>query len=592
MRTLEELKELVACGKGEIACDWKLANVQLVNVYSREIYPTDIYIKGKRIVSIEPGVHLEAKQVKDCGNLYAIPGMIDSHMHFESTMLSPEALADVVVPKGTTTMMADLMEIANVAGEAGLKEMLKSLERMPCRMLIEVSSRVPTAPGLETTGAVLGAAEVDALLGWKESVSLGEMDSSKILLSREDEYLEKICSALNRGKPANGHAIGRLGQELNIYASSGISDDHECVTEEEMVQRLRVGMKVFIREGSTERNVEGLVRAVVEHGLDTENLMFCTDDKHIGDIRREGHINYNVNKSIALGLDPMEAIRMATIHAAKHFRMEEEIGSITPGRMADIILAKDIRDIQPEEVWFEGKPAAVGGAMLEETKVRVYPDWIKDTVKLKTPVTAGSFAVPAGRHGGGAAAPVRVIRLVKDQIINEEDQAELPVKDGFVLADPSQDVAKLSVVERYGKNGSIGKAFIKNFGLKSGAIAISVGHDHHNVSVVGIDPADMALAVSRIQELQGGLVFVDGGKVVEEIALPICGLLADEEGEVVAEKLRALIAAMAQRGCTVPSPNVTLSFITLIFIPALAISDQGLFDVASFQIIDPVVELN
>ena len=337
MRTLEELKELVACGKGEIPCDWKLANVQLVNVYSREIYPTDIYVKGKRIVSIEPGIHLEARQVKDCGNLYAIPGMIDSHMHFESTMLSPEALADVVVPKGTTTMMADLMEIANVAGEAGLKEMLKSLERMPCRMLIEVSSRVPTAPGLETTGAVLGAAEVDALLGWKESVSLGEMDSSKILLSREDEYLEKICSALNRGKPANGHAIGRLGQELNIYASSGISDDHECVTEEEMVQRLRVGMKVFIREGSTERNVEGLVRAVVEHGLDTENLMFCTDDKHIGDIRREGHINYNVNKSIALGLEPMEAIRMATIHAAKHFRMEEEIGIEKP--LADVVLA-------------------------------------------------------------------------------------------------------------------------------------------------------------------------------------------------------------------------------------------------------------
>ena len=590
MRTIEELNELVACGKWEIACDWKLANVQLVNVYSREIYPTDIYVKGKRIVSIEPGIHLEARQVKDCGNLYAIPGMIDSHMHFESTMLSPEALADVVVPKGTTTMMADLMEIANVAGEAGLKEMLKSLERMPCRMLIEVSSRVPTAPGLETTGAVLGAAEVDALLGWKESVSLGEMDSSKILLSREDEYLEKICSALNRGKPANGHAIGRLGQELNIYASSGISDDHECVTEEEMVQRLRVGMKVFIREGSTERNVEGLVRAVVEHGLDTENLMFCTDDKHIGDIRREGHINYNVNKSIALGLEPMEAIRMATIHAAKHFRMEEEIGSITPGRMADIILARDIRDIQPEEVWFEGRPAAVGGAMLEETKVRVYPGWIKDTVKLKTPVTAGSFAVPAGRHGGGAAAPVRVIRLVKDQIINEEDRAELPVKDGFVLADPSQDVAKLSVVERYGKNGNVGTGFVRGFHLEKGAMAYSMSHDHHNIVTAGVDDGDMAAAVNEVARLRGGLAVVCGGRVLASMELPIGGLMSEEGPREVEERLDGLNRAAASLGCDTSAPFMALSFISLPTVPELGLTDMGLVDVLEHKLIPVVLE--
>ena len=585
MRTAAELGELIACGKGELACEWKLANVRLVNVYSGEIYPTDIYIKGKRIVSIQPGIDLPAEQVKDCRGMYAIPGMIDSHMHFESTMLSPEALADVVVPKGTTTLMADLMEIANVAGEAGLKEMLGSISRLPCRMLIEVSSRVPTAPGLETTGAVLGAKEVDQLLDWQESVSLGEMDSSKILLSGEEEYLEKICSALNRRKPANGHAIGRLGQELNIYASSGISDDHECVTEEEMVQRLRVGMKVFIREGSTERNVDQLVKAVVDHGLDTENLMFCTDDKHIGDIRREGHINYNVNRSIALGMEPMEAIRMATIHAAKHFRREEEIGSITPGRLADIILAEDIRDIQPSEVWFEGRPAAKDGAMLQETKVRDYPDWIKDTVRLKRPVTAESFAVLAEGYADAHQAPVRVIRLIDGQIINEEDRAMLPVRDGAVMADSGQDVSKLSVVERYGKNGNVGTGFVRGFKLQCGAMAYSMSHDHHNIVVAGVDDGDMAVAVNEVVRLRGGLAVASGGRVLASMELPIGGLMSEEGPKEVEAHLDRLNAAAASLGCGLAAPFMALSFISLPTVPQLGLTDMGLVDVLEHRLI-------
>ncbi|MCB7318278.1 adenine deaminase [Lacrimispora sp. 210928-DFI.3.58] len=588
MRTLGELKELIACGKGELPCDWKLKNVKLVNVYSGEIYPTDIYIKGRRIVSIEPGIDLMAEHEQDCRGMYAVPGLIDSHMHFESTMLSPEALADVVVPKGTTTLMADLMEIANVAGEAGLREMLKSLDRMSCRMLIEVSSRVPTAPGLETTGAVLGAAEVDELMSWEESVSLGEMDSSKILLSKEDQYLKKICSALNRRKPANGHAIGRLGQELNIYASSGISDDHECVTEEEMIQRIRVGMKVFIREGSTERNVDALVKAVVEHKLDTEHLMFCTDDKHIGDIRREGHINYNVNRSIALGLDPMEAIRMATIRAAKHFRMEEEIGSITPGRLADIILCEDICDIQPAEVWFEGKLAARNGAMLVPTPVRTYPAWLKDTVKLKNPITAGSFRVEALQKAVGDRVKVRVIRLVPSQIINEEDQAELTVGENGIQPDLAQDVIKLSVVERYGKNGNVGNGFVKGFHLKKGAMAYSMSHDHHNIVVTGVSDTDMALAVNEVARLHGGLAVACDGRILASMELPIGGLMSEKSPDEVEKELDVLNKAAESLGCTVAAPFMALSFISLPTVPELGLTDKGLVDVIHHCLI-PVI---
>lgn len=241
----------------------KLQNVRLVNVYSSEIYNTDIYIKNGRIISISPEANLEAQEVVECCGQFAVPGLIDTHMHFESTMLSPEALASVVVPQGTTTLCADLMEIANVAGADGLKAMLDSISRLPYRMLIEVSSRVPTAPGLETNGAYMGAEEVRAIMDWQESISLGELDPSKILLVK-DEYIEKIADTLARRKIVNGHAIGRLGQELNVYASAGISDDHECVTEEELLQRLRVGMSVLVREGSTERNLDALIGGCTE----------------------------------------------------------------------------------------------------------------------------------------------------------------------------------------------------------------------------------------------------------------------------------------------------------------------------------------
>lgn len=363
MRTFEEIKNTIETGLGMHVCDLKIENVKLVNVFSGEVYPTNIYIKNKRIVSIDPSADLEAKKVLDGNGQYALPGLIDAHMHFESTMLSPEALASVVVPQGTTTMCADLMEIANVAGEEGLRAMLQSMNRLPYRMLIEVSSRVPTAPGLETTGAVLGAEEVANIMEWEESVSLGELDPSKILFVK-DEYIKKVADTLAKRKLVNGHAIGRLGQELNVYASSGISDDHECVNTNEMIERLKVGMKVFIREGSSERNVDELIRGVIEHELDTSNLMFCTDDKHAREIQVEGHINYNVSRAVELGLDPMKAIQIATVNSAKHFRMEDEIGSITPGRLADIILVEDWREVKPTVVIFEGNVVAENGNLL------------------------------------------------------------------------------------------------------------------------------------------------------------------------------------------------------------------------------------
>lgn len=582
MRTFEEIKNTIETGLGMHVCDLKIENVKLVNVFSGEVYPTNIYIKNKRIVSIDPSADLEAKKVLDGNGQYALPGLIDAHMHFESTMLSPEALASVVVPQGTTTMCADLMEIANVAGEEGLRAMLQSMNRLPYRMLIEVSSRVPTAPGLETTGAVLGAEEVANIMEWEESVSLGELDPSKILFVK-DEYIKKVADTLAKRKLVNGHAIGRLGQELNVYASSGISDDHECVNTNEMIERLKVGMKVFIREGSSERNVDELIRGVIEHQFDTSNLMFCTDDKHAREIQVEGHINYNVSRAIDLGLDPMKAIQIATVNSAKHFRMEDEIGSITPGRLADIILVEDWREIKPSVVIFEGNVVAENGKLLEECKVEEYPEWLKHTVILKNPITAESFAVPSKKQDG--STKIHLIDLIPRQIINHHVLEEMQVKNGKIQVNIEKDILKLAVVERYGKNGNVGVGFVRGFELKKGALAYSMSHDHHNIVVVGTNDEDMALAVNEVARLNGGLSVTCGGKILNSMELPIGGLMSEKPAEEVMAQLDILNADVKALGCGMDAPFMSLSFISLPTVPDLGLTDLGLVDVLEHKLI-------
>lgn len=587
MRTFEEIKNTIETGLGMHACDLKIENVKLVNVFSGEVYPTNIYVKNKRIVSIDPAAELTAKTVLDGKGQYALPGLIDAHMHFESTMLSPEALASVVVPQGTTTMCADLMEIANVAGEEGLRAMLQSMNRLPYRMLIEVSSRVPTAPGLETTGAVLGAEEVAGIMEWEESVSLGELDPSKILFVKE-EYIKKVADTLAKRKLVNGHAIGRLGQELNIYASSGISDDHECVNTNEMIERLKVGMKVFIREGSSERNVDELISGVIENQLDTSNLMFCTDDKHAREIQVEGHINYNVSRAIELGLDPMKAVQIATVNSAKHFRMEDEIGSITPGRLADIILVEDWHDVKPTVVIFEGKVVAENGKLLEECKVEEYPDWLKHTVTLKHPITADSFLAPSKKQEG--STKIHLIDLIPRQIINHHVIEEMQVKDGKIQVNVEKDILKLAVVERYGKNGNVGVGFVRGFELKKGALAYSMSHDHHNIVVVGTNDEDMALAVNEVARLNGGLSVACDGKILNSMELPIGGLMSEKPAEDVMAQLDILNADVKALGCGMDAPFMSLSFISLPTVPDLGLTDLGVVDVLAHKLIPLEVE--
>jgi adenine deaminase len=584
MDSVQDMIELIEAASGERELDLVIADVKIVNVYTGEINPGSLGIYKGRIAS--PYVNRGAKthRTMDGRGFYALPGFIDTHVHVDSTLLTPSALAELIVPHGTTAVFADPMEIANVAGMNGLQELVKSASELPYHFFIEVPSRVPSAPGLETTGGVLGLEDTRKMMGWSTTVSLGELDPSKVL-GHMPEYLEKVLEAQAAGKIANGHAAGLSKEKLSAYACARISDDHECISYEEAKARLELGMAILVREGSTERNLEALVAGLVSENADTRNWMMCTDDKHPDDIAHEGHIDYMVRKAISVGLDPLRAIQMATINAATHFRQEQDIGSLTPGRWADVILARDLNDLQAELVFFQGELVAEGGQLSHAISKPTFPDWLRHAVKI----TRGREAEDFKLRADGSRVEAWLIKIFADQIINERKSVSLEVVDGIIRADIGRDILKLAVVERYGKNGNIGMTFVSGFGLKSGALASSVSHDHHNIVVVGVDDASMACCVRAIERLQGGLVACRGEEILAELPLPIGGLMSEQKSDMVIAALQKMNQAAHDLGCTLPAPYMSLSFISLPTVPELGLTDMGIVDVAEHRIISPLL---
>ena len=574
--------DLVQAAQGKIPFDMLLCDLQIVNVFNGLIEPGNIGILQGRIVTCKAKSDAPAMQVIDGQGRFAIPGLIDTHVHIDSTLLTPASLAELMVPHGTTVVCADPMEISNVAGLRGLEAFMHGREHLPYHVYLEVPSRVPTAPGLETTGGELRLAEVQQILAWPESVSLGEMDPSKVLGLRE-EYFAKVTAAHQMGKIGNGHTVGLNPEELIAYVCGGLTDDHECIDYEEAKLRIALGMSVLIREGSTERNLEALVKGLVAEKGDTRHWMMCTDDKHPNEILHEGHIDYMVNKAIGLGLPPIQAIQMATLNAAEHFRREHEVGSLTPGRWADILLVDSLQNITPYEVYFKGKLVARQGRMVVETSKVQYPDWMRSTVQITRGQQAADFLLPAE----GAQSRVRVIEITGDQIVNESGEAVLPVKNGGVCTDPERDLLKLAVVERYGKNGNIGLTFVRGIGLKQGAISSTVSHDHHNLVIAGADETSMATCARATQEMQGGFVLALGNEVLAKLPLPLGGLLSEDPPMEVIRQLDLLNEAAQKLGCILPAPFMTLSFISLPTVPELGLTDHGLIDVHEHAIISP-----
>lgn len=578
---LTDRKNLIEAGRGNLELDLVIENVQLVNVYTGKIEPVALGIFNHRIVTPDAG-ELATRNRVDGRGMYALPGFMDTHVHLDSTLLTPAGLASVIVPHGTLTMLADPMEISNVAGIQGLEALFHSCDSLPYSIFLEISSRVPTAPGLETTGGELGYTQVSELLSWPEAVSLGELDPSKVL-GLQDEYLQKVQRALDLGKICNGHTAGLSGRDLSAYVCGGLSDDHECVNYADAIARLRLGLTVLVREGSSERNLEPILKGALADGVDFSNLMFCTDDKHPNDIQTEGHLDYMVNRAIGLGVPPVTAIQMATLNAARHFRIEHLIGSLTPGRFADVILCPSLQQIVPEQVYFHGKLVAEQGSLVGKPPFSSFPDFLHHTVHLSSSFSEDDLRLPARED----PASVVVIELIRDQIINSRGKAILPCDHGAVQADVAQDVLKLAVVERYGKNGGTGITFVKGFGLRQGAIASSVSHDHHNIVVVGTNDRDMAICVRQIEKMQGGLIIATNGEVLGELPLPIAGLMSDKSAPEVIIELNRLNAVYRTLGGCLASPFMTLSFISLPTVPELGLTDKGVVDVRTHTLLSP-----
>ena len=582
--------ELIQVALGQKPADIVIKNGKLVNVITHEVYETEIAIANGKIASTGPvpaGAVGPDTQVIDAKGMYLAPGFMDAHIHIESSMLSYTEFAKMVVKHGTTAVATDLMEVTIVSGVEGMKEVMEESKHTPVKLYYPVPAFMEEN-GLQTTGSTLHPEMIDQLIQMPEAVGLAEVLAPPILAgSPASAHMLELAKKYH--KTAEGHAPAVMGEALNAYVGAGVTSDHESTNKEEALAKLRSGLHVLMREGSASTDLRPCLKIITEEHVDTRYCSMVSDDIDALHISRKGHLDNKVRIAVEEGVDPVTAIQMVTINPAENFHLQDRLGSITPGKIADIVFLSSLEQCSVEKVIANGELVVDDRKLTKELPAPNYSNLLRGTVKLSHKITGDDLVLKVDPKY--TAAKVHVIGASHDTLLTDALEADLSVENGVVLPDVENDVLRIACVERYGKNGSVGKSFIKNFGLKSGAIAISVGHDHHNITVVGTEAEDMAFAVNRVAELQGGLVLVKDGKVLAEIPLPICGLLSDLDGETVANKLEEMIAVLRTLGCEVPSPNITLSFITLIFIPCFGITDQGLFDVREFKIIDPVIEL-
>ena len=564
-----ELKALIGVARGEAPADLLLANVKIINTFTAEVEQSNVAIYGGRIAGI--GDYHQAEQVIDLGGKYLAPGLINGHTHVESSMLHIAQYARAVVPRGTSALITDLHEIANVAGLEGAKSILKCAKRLPLSLFFMVPSCVP-ATHLETSGAQVAADSIQAALRWENVLGLGEMMNFPGVLGGDREVILKI--ALSKGNVIDGHAPGLRGKELNAYLAAGIGSDHESTLLEEAGEKLRRGMWLMIREGSSEKNLATLLPLVGDKTY--HRCLFVVDDRSCVDLLNDGDIDAVVRKAIQLGLDPIRALQMATINPAQYFRLDG-LGAVAPGYLADLIVISDLTALNIEMVFHRGQLVAREGKAL-------FPVDMSGDGELRHTINIKPFNTEALRIAGEKWTHP-VIEIVPGQIVTKKIKEEVRVKEGVVSPDVERDILKLAVVERHRASGNIGLGLVKGFGLKRGAMASSIAHDSHNIITVGAGDEDIFAAIKEIERLQGGLVIAADGQILGTLPLPIAGLLSDEPLETVVEKLERLEAIASDLGCQLISPFATLSFLALPVIPELRLTDLGLVDVEAFKLL-------
>jgi len=574
------LEQLIAVARGDAPGDTLLANGRIVNVFTSEVEEGDVVLCEGRIAGIGQGY--KAREVVDLGGAYLLPGFINGHTHIESSMLSIGQYARAVVARGTTSVITDLHELANVAGLRALRRLLKDAARLPLDVFLMAPSCVP-ATDLETAGASLAPRDIAAALRWQNTLGLGEMMNFPGVVSGDRHSLDKLRAA--RGRPIDGHAPGLSGKGLNAYLAAGPRSDHESTRLEEGRDKLRRGMHLMIREGTSEKNLEELLPLVTDDTY--PRCLLVVDDRSCQDLLRDGDIDAVVRKAVRLGLSPIRAIQLATINPAAYFGLSDR-GAIAPGFVANLIVADDLSDLQPRQVYYAGRLVASDGRALFPAALRISRR-LTHTFHI-APFDEDAFTLRASarsaRGGVRQADRLPVIGIVPGQIITRKLMEEVRVEDGRVVADSERDILKLAVVERHRATGNIGLGLVKGFGLKRGALASSVAHDSHNVIVVGTNDRDMYVAVREVERMHGGLTVVAEGQVLASLALPLAGLMSPQPLETVAAQLEAVEEAAASLGASVPAPFAILSFLALPVIPELKLTDKGLVDVEKASFVD------
>jgi adenine deaminase len=558
-----ELARRIAVARGDEPADVVIREGRVFSVFTREWLETDIAIADGYVAGL--GDYSGTEEIVASGR-YVVPGFIDAHMHLESTKLLPDEFARLVLPLGTTAVVADPHELANVLGTDGVHWLLDFCADLPLDVYFMASSCVP-ASRFESPRRALNEGDLQGLLRRRRVLGVAEMMNFPGVIAGDPTELAKL--GLSGATHVDGHAPGVLGKELNAYAAAGIRSDHEALTVEEGRERLRAGMWLLVREASMARNLRALLPLVEEFG--PERIAFCTDDKDPDDIAENGHINGMVRDAVAAGTAPEDALVLASLNTALWHGLDH-LGALAPGYQADILLLPDLESFQPELVLKRGRT-------VDEIARSAVPEWVKNTVRIP-PVEPERFRIP---WQDGAKA--HVIGLVPDQVVTKSLVEAPSVRDGEAVADADRDLAKIAVLERHLGTGRMGIGLVRGFGLERGALGSSVAHDAHNLVVVGMNDADMARVVERLAELGGGIVAVEDGVVLAELPLPVGGLLADLPLAEVVERSAACTAAAERLGCTGSTPFLTMSFLALSVIPSLKITDQGLVDVDRFELV-------
>jgi len=561
-------EQLVGAARGNAPADLLLRDGWILDLFSGAFFRGDVAVKDGIIVGFGAS---EAREVVDLDGAWLIPGLIDAHMHIESSQLTPAEFTRAVLPHGTTTVMADPHEIANVLGLVGIQYMLDATEGLPLRVFFMVPSCVPATP-LETSGAELSATEISKALSWERVIGLGEVMNFPGVIEAAPAVHAKLTAA--RGRPIDGHAPGLTGPDLWAYALSGPRTDHECTTLAEAQEKLRAGMHILIREGTTSRNLNSLLPLLTERSAPF--VHFCTDDRHPETLLHEGHMDDLVRKVITGGIPPEIAIASSTLHTARVYGLLD-LGAIAPGYRADLLVISDLDSLKVAKVYVDGRLVAEDGCCTVDLPSHTAAE-VRRTMRVD--LERLSFRIPAGR---GAA---RAIGIIPDQAVTEDHRVEALIEADEVIFDIEQDLLKLAVVERHRGTGNIGLGLVQGFGLKRGALASTVAHDSHNIVVVGTNDADMRAAVAALVDMGGGQVVVEDGQVLASLPLRIAGLISDRPLAEVAEKARELARAARSLGCVLPAAFMTLSFLALPVIPSLKLTDRGLVDVDRFEIVD------